>query len=138
MNGIREFARAAGATTTYVPGTTPTLRVDEDVLEWRLRSADGGHRDLFAYPAQSNFSGVQHPLEWIPRAQAAGWDVLVDCAAFVPTNRLDLAEWQPDFVAISLYKLLGYPTGVGCLLSREGRRWPGYAGPGSPAARSPP
>jgi molybdenum cofactor sulfurtransferase len=102
-----------------VPGTTPTLRVDEDVLESRLRSAGGRHPRLFAYPAQSNFSGVQHPLEWIPQAQAAGWDVLVDAAAFVPTNRLDLGEWLPDFVAISLYKLLGYPTGVGCLLARK-------------------
>jgi selenocysteine lyase/cysteine desulfurase len=119
VNGIREFARAAGATTTYVPGTTPTLRVDEDELESRLRSADGRYPRLFAYPAQSNFSGVQHPLEWVPQAQAAGWDVLVDGAAFVPTNRLDLGEWQPDFVAISLYKLLGYPTGVGCLLARK-------------------
>jgi selenocysteine lyase/cysteine desulfurase len=45
--------------------------------------------------------------------------VLLDCAAFVPSNRLDLAAWQPDFVPISLYKLLGYPTGVGCLLVRE-------------------
>ncbi len=43
----------------------------------------------------------------------------MDCAAFVPTNRLDLAEWRPDFIAISLYKLLGYPTGVGCLLARK-------------------
>ena len=45
--------------------------------------------------------------------------MLVDGAAFVPSNRLDLTAWQPDFVAISLYKLLGYPTGVGCLLVRE-------------------
>ena len=88
--------------------------------------------NLFAYPAQSNFSGVQHPLEWIPKAQAAGWAVLVDCAAFVPTNRLDLCEWQPDFVPISLYKLLGYPTGVGCLVARRealaGLRRPWFAG----------
>ena len=45
--------------------------------------------------------------------------MLVDCAAFVPSNRLDLGVWRPDFVPISLYKLLGYPTGVGCLLVRE-------------------
>jgi molybdenum cofactor sulfurtransferase len=119
VNGIREFARAAGARVTYVPGATPSLRVDEELLERRLRSADRTHANLFAYPAQSNFSGVQHPLEWIPRARAAGWDVVVDCAAFVPTNRLDLSEWQPDFVPVSLYKLLGYPTGVGCLVARR-------------------
>jgi molybdenum cofactor sulfurtransferase len=119
VNGLREFARAAGATTTYVPSMPSSLRVDEDRLNACLRRADDGRNNLFAYPAQSNFSGVQHPLEWIAAAQAAGWDVLVDCAAFVPTNRLDLSEWQPDFVPVSLYKLLGYPTGVGCLLVRE-------------------
>ena len=119
VNGLREFARAAGATTTYLPSTPPSLRVDEDRLNACLRRADRRRSNLFAYPAQSNFSGVQHPLEWIAEAQAAGWDVLVDCAAFVPTNRLDLSEFQPDFVPISLYKLLGYPTGVGCLLVRK-------------------
>ena len=119
VNGLREFARASGATTTYLPSAPASLRVDEDQLDACLRVADRGQNNLFAYPAQSNFSGVQHPLEWIATAQTAGWDVLVDCAAFVPSNRLDLAEWKPDFIAISLYKLLGYPTGVGCLLVRE-------------------
>jgi len=77
-----------------------------------------GH-NLFAYPAQSNFSGVQHPLEWIAQAQARGWDVLLDAAAFTATNRLDLSRWKPDFVVQSFYKLFGYPTGVGCLLARK-------------------
>jgi molybdenum cofactor sulfurtransferase len=36
-----------------------------------------------------------------------------------PTNSLDLRQWKPDFVPISLYKLLGYPTGVGCLIARR-------------------
>ena len=119
VNGIREFARSSAATTTYLPGAPPSLRIDEGRLESCLREADRSRNNLFAYPAQSNFSGAQHPLEWIAMAQSAGWDVLVDCAAFVPTNRLDLGEWKPDFVPISLYKLLGYPTGVGCLLVRK-------------------
>ena len=62
---------------------------------------------------------VQHPLEWIEVAHKWGWDVLVDCAAFVPTNRLDLSEWHPDFVPLSFYKIFGYPTGIGCLLARK-------------------
>src|SRR5581483_11388903 len=72
-----------------------------------------------AYPAQSNFSGVQHALDWIDVAHANGWDVLLDGAAFVPTNRLDLGRWHPDFVSLSFYKIFGYPTGVGCLLARR-------------------
>src|SRR5262249_30279832 len=51
--------------------------------------------------------------------QAKGWDVLLDCAAFVPTNRLDLRQYQPDFLSLSFYKICGYPTGVGCLLARK-------------------
>jgi molybdenum cofactor sulfurtransferase len=119
VNGIREFARAKGASATYVPVILPDMRIDEDHLQRELaQHGSGGHR-LFAYPAQSNFSGVQHPLEWIEAAQAHGWDVLLDAAAFVPTNRLDLSRWQPDFVALSFYKMFGYPTGVGCLLARK-------------------
>src|SRR4029453_17195741 len=77
------------------------------------------HASLFAFPAQSNFSGVKHPLALIDQAHAAGWDVLLDAAAFVPTNRLDLSAVHPDFVAISFYKMFGYPTGVGCLIVRR-------------------
>ncbi len=119
VNGIREFARAKGARFSYVPITPPDLRVDEARLLPLLNQAKRNHHNLFAYPAQSNVSGVQHPLEWIELAHERGWDVLVDCAAFVPTNRLDLSRWHPDFVPLSFYKIFGYPTGVGCLLARK-------------------
>jgi molybdenum cofactor sulfurtransferase len=119
VNGIREFARAKGATIIYLPVMPPELRVDESSLFSFLESPGNGGHHLFAYPAQSNFTGVQHPVEWIEKAHASGWDVLVDCAAFVPTNRLDLSRWHPDFVPISFYKMFGYPTGLGCLLARK-------------------
>ena len=107
VNGIREFARARGAETTYIPSVAPELRVEENLLGRYLTDTVGDHHNLFAYPAQSNFSGVQHPLEWIEQAHAHGWDVLLDAAAFVPTNRLDLSGWHPDFVALSFYKMFG-------------------------------
>jgi selenocysteine lyase/cysteine desulfurase len=119
VNGIREFARAAGATATYVPIVLPAMRVDEPELMRQLDIVHEGRHHLFAYPAQSNFSGVQHPLEWIAAAQAKGWDVLLDAAAFTATNKLDLGRYAPDFVVQSFYKLFGYPTGVGCLLARK-------------------
>ena len=119
VNGIREFARVKGARITYVPLVLPEMRVDGSALSDYLGLARCGGHNLFAYPAQSNFSGVQHPLDWIPKAREAGWDVLLDAAAFVPTNRLDLSRWHPDFVALSFYKMFGYPTGVGCLLARR-------------------
>jgi selenocysteine lyase/cysteine desulfurase len=119
VNGIREFARARAAETTYVPSQPPDLRVDDELLPRYLTEVGGEHHNLFAYPAQSNFSGVQHPLAWIEQAHEHGWDVLLDAAAYVPTNRLDLSRWHPDFVALSFYKMFGWPTGVGCLLARR-------------------
>jgi molybdenum cofactor sulfurtransferase len=132
VNGIREFAHAKGAAITYVPLEPPDLRINEAHLFRLLVQARPGQPHLFAYPAQSNVTGVQHPLEWIAHAQERGWDVLVDCAAFVPSNRLDLSVWHPDFVPLSFYKMFGYPTGIGCLLARKSAlaklRRPWFAG----------
>jgi len=135
VNGIREFARARGSVTRYVPFGPAELRVDDDAVRQALarpgpgllgaarRVARGGmapaRRGLFAYPAQSNFSGVQHPLGWIEMAHERGYDVLLDAAAYVPSNRLDLSVVKPDFVPVSWYKVFGYPTGVGCLIARR-------------------
>jgi selenocysteine lyase/cysteine desulfurase len=119
VNGIREFARKKGAEITYVPVIPPELRIDEVRLHRYLDQARPDGNNLLAYPAQSNFSGVRHSLEWIAEAQSKGWDVLVDCAAFVPTSQLDLSRWHPDFVPLSFYKIFGYPTGIGCLIARK-------------------
>ncbi|MEK7315108.1 MAG: aminotransferase class V-fold PLP-dependent enzyme [Candidatus Eisenbacteria bacterium] len=118
VNGIREFARTKGAEVTYTP-LTKELRIDRAALSPELQRPGTTGAKLFAFPAQSNFSGVQHPLDLIAEAQAAGWDVLLDAAAFVATNRLDVARWKPDLVALSFYKMFGYPTGVGALLMRR-------------------
>lgn len=123
VNGIREFARSHAAEVRYLPVLPPDMRVDGAVVAEALDQVRGTGDALFAYPAQSNFSGVQHALFWIALAQAKGWDVLLDAAAFVATNRLDLARWQPDYVVLSFYKMFGHPTGVGALLAR----WPALA-----------
>ena len=100
VNGIREFARACGR--------------DDDVPAQHAAFAACRRRPARGRPATgrtargttcsptrpsrtSRASSIRSTGS--PTAQAAGWDVLVDCAAFVPTNRLDLSEWQPDFVA---------------------------------------
>ena len=119
VNGIREFASARGAEVTYIPVALPDMRVDESQLDEYLSQAKPGNRNLFAYPAQSNFSSVQHPLEWVERAHNAGWDVILDAAAFVPTSPLDLSAVRPDFVPVSFYKMFGYPTGLGALIARK-------------------
>jgi selenocysteine lyase/cysteine desulfurase len=119
VNGIREFARARGAEFVYAPLTVPDLRADRAVLDPLFDDRDVSRPNLFAFPAQSNFTGVKHPLELVDVAQSRGWQVLLDAAAFVPTNRLDLSTVRPEFVTISFYKMFGYPTGVGCLLVRN-------------------
>jgi selenocysteine lyase/cysteine desulfurase len=138
VNGLREYARAGGARTVYVPFSGPDLRIGDEAIRQALagsrpgltgRRSGGG---LFAYPAQSNFTGVQHPLEWIATAHELGYRVLLDAAAFVPTNRLDLGAFHPDFVTLSWYKVFGYPTGLGCLIARRaalaGLRRPWFSG----------
>src|SRR5262249_28541718 len=119
VNGIREFARAKRARVAYLPVLAPDLRVDQRAMAAGLRDRDPSARHLFAFPAQSNFSGVQHDLGLVRAAQRHGWHVLVDIAAFAPTNRFDVAAVRPDFATLSFYKMFGYPTGVGGLLMRR-------------------
>jgi len=114
VNGVREIAKARGADVAYV-------RLDDEL---RLQGVDrllvrATAPSLFAFPAQSNFSGVQHPLSLIDAAQRAGYAVLLDAAAFVPTNALRLDVVRPEFVALSFYKMFGYPTGAGALIARR-------------------
>ncbi|MEU6854257.1 aminotransferase class V-fold PLP-dependent enzyme [Actinacidiphila alni] len=128
VNGLREYARGRGADTVYVPLEAPGLGIDATAMDAVLTAGfpagpperqPAAGPGLLAFPAQSNFSGVQHSLEWVARARAAGWDVLLDAAAYVPTNALDLSRVTPDFVAVSWYKVFGYPTGIGALIARR-------------------
>lgn len=119
VNGIREFARARGAVVSYSPLMLPDMRIDRESLEASLGAPGETTHKLFAFPAQSNFSGAQHSLAWIEFAHERGWDVLLDAAAYVPTNMLDLSLVKPDFVCVSFYKMFGYPTGAGCLIARK-------------------
>ena len=112
MNGIREYAQRAGAAVRVLPlDGELRLREPETILE------EGG--GLLAFPAQSNFSGVQHPLGLVAKARALGMDVLLDIAAYVPSNAFSLQRCPADFVVLSFYKLFGYPTGVGALVARR-------------------
>ena len=119
VNGIREFAHARGGEVSYIPVALPDMRVDESQLDRELAQPSKNGYNLFAYPAQSNFSSVKHPLDWIEKAHGYGWDVLLDAAAFVPTSPLDLGRFKPDFVPVSFYKMFGYPTGIGALIARK-------------------
>ena len=121
VNGIREYATNRGAGFKYHSIQYEDLRIQTDQLERELAAHDALDNKLFAFPAQSNVSGVKHDLGWIEKAQKKGWDVLLDAAAFVPTSKLDLKAVKPDFVSVSFYKIFGYPTGIGCLLVKKSK-----------------
>ncbi|GAQ81349.1 molybdenum cofactor sulfurase [Klebsormidium nitens] len=81
---------------------------------------------LFACPAECNFSGAKLNLsqvEEIQKGQWSGkrghWKVLLDAAKACGTAPPDLSIHQPEFVAVSFYKIFGYPTGLGALLVRS-------------------
>jgi selenocysteine lyase/cysteine desulfurase len=114
VNGLRLSAERAGTAVAYVPLGADLRAADPD--PW-LTAADAP--SLFCFPAQSNFSGVRHSLAWVGDAQSRGYRVLLDAAAFVASSRLSLTATPADFVALSFYKMFGYPTGVGALIARR-------------------
>ena len=115
--GLREYARRAHAKIRYVP-LDKDLRLTHPAPVLRNLSAKRGAK-LFAYPAQSNFSGVIHPLKYVQTAHEAGFHVFLDAAAYAPSSKLDLSVVKADFVCVSFYKMFGYPTGIGCLIARR-------------------
>jgi selenocysteine lyase/cysteine desulfurase len=119
VNGIRQFAKQKGAAYQYTPLQQDKLYLDREALEQNLQQHDDKTNKLFAFPAQSNVSGIKHPLSYIAMAQRNGWEVLLDAAAFVPSDILDLRDVKPEFVSVSFYKIFGYPTGIGCLLMHK-------------------
>ena len=117
--GVREIANAG----------TRCFTSNEDVDMWiNEQSATSTHSGLklFAYPAQSNMTGYRPPLSWSKRVRDAHPGarqtayVLLDAASYLTSGRLDLSEVDdaPDFIAMSFYKMFGYPD-LGALLVRK-------------------
>ncbi|KAF7310520.1 Molybdenum cofactor sulfurase [Mycena chlorophos] len=80
---------------------------------------------LFGYAAQCNATGSRLGLEYCRRLKMRhprGF-VLLDASAYVSTAVLDLAslpiDCAPDFIACSFYKIVGLPTGLGCLVVKR-------------------
>ncbi|KAF1318396.1 Molybdenum cofactor sulfurase, partial [Globisporangium splendens] len=142
--GIRGYAAKHGADTVCIP-LDEMQCMEEDRSESNdaevSTSTEGEAMqsnmplNLFAFPAECNFSGLCHPLSLVDRvrkgqlnkqrsreaseAQGSRWLVLVDAAKYVSTHKLDLSNHKPDFVVCSFYKMFGYPTGLGALLVQK-------------------
>ena len=96
VNGIREFARRKGAAVAYVPVVAPELRLDRAAMHQTLL----GRRPVGTATCSPSRRSRTSPASSTPstsstRPTPPGWDVLVDAAAFAPTNRLDVAASGP-------------------------------------------
>lgn len=139
MHGIREFANRSGARVCYVgatpdggldPSTTKVLNLvpinssiaDVNVILQTVLSQnrpESGNPSLFVLTAQSNISNSKNPLSLINDASSLGYHVLLDAAALAPTSIFSLAEYPVDAMALSFYKMFGFPTGVGALVVKK-------------------
>lgn len=74
---------------------------------------------LFALTAQSNISNTKTPLGMAEYASSLGYHVVLDAAALAPTSTFSLSDHPVDAMAISFYKMFGFPTGVGALIVKR-------------------
>lgn len=116
--GLREYARRARAPIAYLPldGELRLADPESRLTDLARRRPGGG---LLVLPAQSNFSGVRHPLALVGRARELGFAVALDLAALAATAPVSLRSTPADFAVLSFYKLFGYPTGIGALVARH-------------------
>ncbi|RYG33755.1 MAG: aminotransferase class V-fold PLP-dependent enzyme, partial [Burkholderiales bacterium] len=117
VNGVREYAHAAQAPVVTLP-LDEDLRLEDPELHLAQFAAQQG-AGLFAFPIQSNFSGVKHPLSLLHTAQRLGLDVMIDAAGSGVMGGISLRRHPAEFLVFSFYKIFGLPTGVGALIVKR-------------------
>ncbi|XP_076912513.1 molybdenum cofactor sulfurase-like [Bidens hawaiensis] len=139
--GIREYALNKGAAALAVDfkeSAESSIEVLHHPIQKRseTRVLDKQPTDeiynLFAFPSECNFSGVRFNLDLIDIIKddseklfegsqhcKGNWMVLLDAAKGCGTDPPNLSTYKADFVVMSFYKLLGYPTGLGALIVRN-------------------
>ena len=93
-------------------------------------------RGLFAFPAQSNFSGVQHPWRWWTRRRRAGWRSWSTPRPTPRPTRCDLSARASRLRLALVLQDVRVPDGGRCAAGPAGGAGPSCGGRGSPAARS--
>lgn len=145
--GIREYALGQGAAAIAVDIEDVHPRIEGEKFptkislhqEQRRKVAGlqeeepmGDVYNLFAFPSECNFSGLRFDLDLAKIikedsskilgasvCKKGRWLVLIDAAKGSATMPPDLLKYPVDFVALSFYKLFGYPTGLGALVVRN-------------------
>jgi molybdenum cofactor sulfurtransferase len=96
----------------------------EEVVEWitsnSTTSPNLNQPALFAFPGQSNMTGRRLPLTWprLLRNSRNNAYTLLDAAALSTCSQLELDRDEPDFTAVSFYKIFGTPD-IGALIIRK-------------------
>lgn len=81
-----------------------------------------GCAGLFVLTCQSNITGIKVPIDSLTSvAKRHGFSVLLDASAYLPSSPLSLRTLKNrvDAVGLSVYKIAGFPTGVGALVVRK-------------------
>ncbi len=110
-----QLAERRGCRVEFIP-----LRDDFTIDDESVQAAlERFQPKLFAFTAASNVLGTEFPVaRWTSMAHAAGSTVLVDAAQAAPHRRLDVQQWDADFVVFSGHKLCG-PNAIGVLYGKE-------------------
>lgn len=102
-------AADAGVKVHFVPFRREDCTLD---LE-KLRSLLGTRTRLVAVGAASNAVGTINPLADICRwAHDVGSQVYVDAVHYAPHGRINVSEWECDYLACSAYKFFGPHVGI--------------------------
>lgn len=96
----------------------PTSNFQNILLQNRPKSTDTTP-SLFVQTSQSNITNSKTPLSMTEFAASLGYHVVVDGAALAPTSIVNISEYPIDAMAVSFYKMFGYPTGVGALIVKK-------------------
>jgi molybdenum cofactor sulfurtransferase len=77
-------------------------------------------------------SNAKNPLSLLKHASSLGYHTVLDAAALAPTSTISLTATPVDAMAISFYKMFGFPTGIGALVVKKaflhGLKRPWFAG----------
>ena len=122
VNGIREFARRKGAAIEYVPVVAPELRLDRAAMTRVLAAARPGGPQPARLPGPVELlrASSTRSTSW-PRLRGTDGTSCSTPPRSPPRTGSTSAPCDPTSPSFSFYKMMGFPTGVGCLLARRDR-----------------
>lgn len=123
LNSLARKAQQGGGRFEFIEFDSPSgeaisAPAYRRALDTASPSSEKG-RGLVFLTGQSNITGAKLDLSLVQYAQQRGWDVGLDAAALAPSTRLSLRQLPVDFMVVSLYKIVGWPTGLGALILRK-------------------